>query len=116
MTIPLILIVLVIGMLIGKYPQIFVRNFSTFMKWPRYALAWLFKRMTKNPHVCAAFIAGFFVGLMISGTLTDWLRIASLVGFAAFCLLIFFPESGGKAVQATANFASRCVRRVKEFF
>ena len=106
----------VLGVLIGRYPDLFIRNSGLLLTGPRWILNWLIGRIKRNPQVCGAFFSGFFAGLLVSGKLNDLLWNAALIGLLFFCLFIFFPAVGTKVVQAVANFTCKSVTRVREFF
>ena len=106
----------VLGVLIGRYPDLFWRNSGLLLSGPRWIFNWLFERVKRNPQVCGAFFSGFFAGLLVSGKLNELFWNAALVGLLFFCLFIFFPATGTKIMQAVARFTSKSVTRVREFF
>jgi len=105
-----------LGVVIGKYPDFLWRHSGFLLSGPRLLWFWFLERIKRNPAVFGAFLSGFFVGLLVSGSLSWLFWHLSLVGLLIFCLLIFFPTIGGKVVQTVFNFSKFCVVRIKEFF
>ena len=107
---------IVLGVLIGRYPDLLWRNTGLLLSGPRWMFNWLIERIKRNPQVCGAFFSGFFAGLLVSGKLNELFWNVALVGLLFFCLFIFFPATGTKVVQILARFTSKSVTRVREFF
>jgi len=105
-----------LGILIGRYPNFLWCHSSFLFSGPKFLWFWLIERIRCNPAVLGAFFAGFFAGLLISGSLSWLFWNLSLIGLLAFCLLVFFPTISGKVFQKGYSFLKFCSERIKEIF
>ncbi len=110
------LLILVLGIVIGRYPDLLLKNSRQIFAAPLFALKWLLRIMAKHPQICSSFAAGFFVGLLLTGTLSRWFWTFSWVALVLFCLLLIFPETGKKVIFRFVEISGRCAKEIRRFF
>lgn len=104
--------VLVAGYLLGRNSEFVNSKLGFLIKILRFFWDRICSWMRENPRVVSAFFAGVFVGLLMSGSFSGLLGKFVFLGFAVFCLSVFFPS----LVPGMIGFASGCAARVKNYF